>query len=560
MAQDRYDYIIVGAGSAGCAIAHRLSEDPMSRVLLLEAGGEDDHVFIKIPVGMIPTQTLAGTNWSYASAPEPHLDGRRIYVPRGKVMGGCSSINGLFHFRGHSADYDAWEALGCPGWSYEEVLPYFKRSETDARGETAYHGGSGPVEVNPVDIRYLMQEPLLASVRNAGFGFSADYNGAEEEGFATVDVTVNRRGRRSNTAQSYLTPIRNRANLTVLSRAMARRVVIRDGRAVGVEVEHAGQTRVIEAACEVVLSAGAYNSPQLLMLSGIGPRAELEALGIDVLVDALEVGANLAEHPRMPVQVETHDPVTFLSQLRFDRAVRNFLRWKFLGTGPFATQISNGHLICRSRPDLELPDLQLIFSPVRLDAKLWFPGLTPRQKHGMFLNICLLRPKSRGRMRLSSARIEDKPEIVFNILDHNDDLVAMREGVKIARRIFATEPFRSMLSAEIEPGPEYQGDEGIDAALHKLVDITHHPVGTCRMGSDARSVVDPELRVRGVAGLRVADASIMPLLPAANTNASAIMVGEKAADLIRGRSLPRAVLPGRVRHDLLAQMGLMAAE
>lgn len=558
MAGERFDYIIVGAGSAGCALAHRLSEDPGVSVLLLEAGGVDSHVFIKIPVGMIPTQTLKGTNWSYESEPEPQLGGRRIYVPRGRVLGGSSSINGLFHFRGHSADFDAWEAMGCPGWGYEDVLPYFKRSETDSRGETAYHGGSGPVEINPVAIRHLRQGPLLASVRNAGFAVTPDYNGAEEEGFGTVDVTVNRRGRRSNTAQSYLAPIRDRRNLTVVTGAMTRRVVIREGRAVGVEVRVGGEDRLYSAAREVVLSAGTYNSAQLLMLSGIGPRAHLESLGIAVQVEAPEVGANLAEHPRMPVQVEMNEPVTFLTQLRFDRAVKNFLQWKVFGTGPFATQISNGHLICRSDPGLELPDLQLIYSPVRLDAKLWFPLISPAQRHGMFLNICLLRPKSRGQMRLRSADPEDKPLISFNMMDHPDDLVALREGLRIARRIFDTEPFRSMIATEVEPGPQYQGDAGLDEAVRALVDITHHPVGTCRMGSDAGSVVDPHLRVRGVEGLRVADASIMPLLPAANTNASAIMIGEKAADLIRGRSLPPARLPGRKRHNLLAQMGLAA--
>ena len=535
------DYIVVGAGSAGCVIANRLSENAGETVALLEAGGKADKTVAKIPIGMIHAVRDPDLNWGYVSEPEPALNGRQILVPRGRGLGGSSLINGLFYFRGHPLDFEDWREMGCDGWGYADVLPYFKRAETSWRGAGPYHGDSGPLSVIPVNTRRLMPEPLKQSALAAGYGLCADYNSAEIEGFAPVEVTIDRDGQRASTSHAFLKPIaKQRPNLHIIANAFAHRILIENGRAVGVEYRDGDTVRQLRAAKEIILSAGVYGSAQLLLLSGIGPAAELSALGIPPLVDLPGVGRNLSEHPRLPVQYAVRKPITFLRELRFDRAAISFLQWALLGTGPFATQISNGHLVTKSRPDLDRPDLQMIFSPIRLDARIWFPGIVAEQEHCIFTNACLIKPKSRGHIALRSARPEDTPKIFFNIFDHPDDLAALKEGLRITRRVMNTEPLKSLLRTETIPGPAWQSESELEEACRAMTDITHHPVGTCRMGKGPEAVVDPQLRVIGVSGLRVADAAIMPTVPCANTNAAAIMIGEKAADIIRGRSLPAA--------------------
>ena len=532
-----YDYIVVGAGTAGSAIASRLSEDPKKRVLLIEAGGSDRSFLIRMPLGFLKALTKPWFTWGYTTEPEPGLNGRVLPVPRGKLLGGSSSINGMFHIRGHRLDYDEWrDAYGCTGWGYEDVLPYFKKSETNFRGETEYHGGSGPIQVREIDTRTLLEDELRAAAKAAGLPETEDYDGEEQYGYARGQVAIGPDGRRSSSARGYLRPARGRANLTVLTKAQARRVVIEGGRATGVEVEVNAQRVVHTATEEVILSGGAYGSPQLLMLSGIGPAEELKALGITPVADLPGVGKNLMEHPRLAVMFEATKPVTLLNQLRLDRAVMNVLNWFFRGKGAFANQLSNGSIMVKTRPELDRSDIQLLCSPIALTADLWFPGIKKPGKHAFYITTCLMRQESRGSVTLRSADPADKPVIRMNLLEAPEDVRTLREALKVVRRIYRSEPQAALTGTELIPGEQYQSDEEIETMLRDNVAITHHPVGTCKMGVDEMAVVDPELRVRGIAGLRVADASIMPRIVGGNTNAPTLMIAEKAADLIRGRT------------------------
>jgi len=537
---DEVDYVVVGAGSAGCVLASRLSEDAGCTVAVLEAGGSDWHPLVRMPVGFLQALQRPSLTWRYESEPEPQLDGRRIAIPRGRVLGGSSSINGMFHIRGHHRDFDEWAALGCAGWSYREVLPYFIRSESNWRGAGDFHGGDGPVQVRAIDTRHLLAEPLQAAAERAGYVATDDYDGARQEGVARGDVAIDARGRRSSTARAYLHPVRRRRNLHVVTQAAVQRVVIADGRAVGVEYRRDGRLHTLRARREVILSGGAYNSPQLLMLSGIGPAADLRELGITVHADLPGVGRNLIEHPRMPLQFQASRPVTFMNQLRIDRATLSVLRWALMGSGPFATQICSGTILLRTRPDLDRPDIQLLCNPVRVDASLWVPGLLPAKPHSFYITVCQLHAKSRGEVTLRSADPDEPPRIRLGIFSHPDDIAGMRAGIRAARAIYAQTPQAELIDHEMLPGGDRQSDDDLDRAIRELGGITHHPVGTCAMGTGPEAVVDPELRVRGIRGLRVADASVMPTIPGGNTNAATIMIGEKAADLIRGRSLPAA--------------------
>lgn len=536
-----YDYVVVGAGTAGSAIANRLSEDPAIKVLLLEAGGDDRNFLIRMPLGFLKALTKPHFTWGYQTEPEPHLANRILPVPRGRLLGGSSSINGMFHIRGHRLDYDEWrDAFGCDGWGYEDVLPYFKRSETNWRGETEFHGGSGPIHVREIDTTRLLEAPLREAARAAGLPETEDYDGAEQDGYGRGQVAIDSSGRRSSSARGYLRPARKRPNLTILTHAQAHRILIENGRATGVEVDVRGKRQIFGANREVILSGGAYNSPQLLMLSGIGPADDLKALGIEPVLDLPGVGRNLIEHPRMAVMFEATKPVTLLNQLRFDRAVLNVLNWFFRGKGTFANQISNGSIMLKTRPGLDRSDVQLLCSPIALTADLWFPGLKKPGKHAFYITTCLLRQKSRGRVSLRSADPTDKPVIRMNLLEDPDDVRTLRDALREVRRIYRTEPQAELTGTEMIPGTAFQSDEEIDGMLRENVAITHHPVGTCRMGRDDMAVVDPELRVRGIERLRVADASVMPNIIGGNTNAPTLMIAEKAADLIRGRSLASA--------------------
>jgi choline dehydrogenase len=532
-----YDYIIVGAGSAGCVLAHRLSANPQCRVLLLEAGGSHKKFHLTMPLAFLRAMLNPAFVWDYMSEPEPTLEGRSLRLPRGKVLGGSSSINGMFYMRGHSSDFDGWAADGCPGWSYAEVLPYFRAMETSWRGDNVWHGAAGPLPVRAIDTRRLLHDPLMRSAAAAGFATSDDLHAEVEEGFARGEITVDARGRRASTARAYLDPVASRANLTVITGALAERVLVENGRATGVQFRRNAVLETARAAGEVLLAGGAYNSPQLLMLSGIGPADELKALGIAPLLHLPAVGQNLSEHGRVPVEFSLSRPVSFLNELRADRVAFSTLRWFLTGGGAFGTQINSCNVVIRTDSAQRQPDVQLMCNPVRMDARIWWP-MGPTQQHRITADVVVLHPQSRGSMRLRSANPADAPRIQLNLFSDPADMATARRGLAAARRIYATRPQADLVAAETAPGPEVGSDAEIEAYIRRTAGVTQHPVGTARMGSDERAVVDPQLRVRGIEGLRVIDASIMPTVPGGNCNATTIMLAERGADLILGRSRP----------------------
>ena len=533
-----YDYIVIGAGSAGCVLAARLSEDKDVKVLVLEAGGKDDHLYLKMPIGFLRAMFNPRFNWGYMSEPEPQLNNRRIWLPRGKVLGGSSSINGMFYMRGHPLDYDTWRQMGNQGWGYADVLPYFKKMETSWRGAGKYHGGSGPLHVTPIDTRRLLHEPLMQTAVNAGYPVSDDIHAEIPEGFAKGEVNIDRKGRRASASRAYLHPAMARPNLHVETEALTHRVLIDNGRAVGVEYFREGQLQRVHAEREVILAGGAYNSPQLMLLSGVGPADELHEHGIRTEVDLPGVGKNLSEHPAVMLQFAANKPVTFLRELRWDRAALSAAQWAMFGKGAFATQINSCNVVIRTQPDLAQPDIQLMCNPIRMDAALWFPGVTKRLDHHFSVGVVMLHPLSRGEVKLRSASPADAPKVHLNIMSNPAEYEIMRRGIREARRIYRTEPQGSLTGAETMPGEKVVTDAALDDFIRDACQVTQHPVGTCKMGQDSMAVVDDQLRVHGVTGLRVVDASVMPTVPGANTNASVIMIGELASDLIRGKRLP----------------------
>ena len=532
---EEFDYVIVGAGSAGSVLANRLSEDAGVRVLVLEAGGPDNSIFMKIPLAWRQIWRGPKYNWNYATEPEAHCDGRRIALPRGKVLGGSSSINGMLYVRGHPRDYDLWRQAGCEGWSYADALPYFRRAEGNWRGESAFHGGAGPLGVSPTDVTHLNFPLIRATAENAGIPFTEDFSGGEPDGFGIVDLTI-KDGVRASASRVYLKPAMRRANLKVEIHALTHRVVLENGRATGVVYEQGGELKQARARREVILCGGSYNSPQLLLLSGIGPAAELKEAGVAPLVDLTGVGKNLSEHVVFHVQYLMKEPITFLNRLRADRVALSVLQWALTGKGDFATQALTALAFIRSRPELERPDIQLFFNSVRMDAKVWFPGISAPQEHMLEGYPSLNHPESRGDVRLRSTNPAEPPRIRLNFLATEGDRATARECIRIVRRIYNTKPLVDLIVRETSPGLQVDSDAELDAFTRQAAEVGHHPVGTCTMGSGPMTVVDSQLRVRGVAGLRVVDASVMPSVPGGNTNAPTIMIAERAADLIRGRT------------------------
>jgi choline dehydrogenase len=530
-----YDYIIVGAGSAGCVLANRLSEENQTSVLILEAGGALRHPFARMPLAIPFFFYRPDINWNYQSEPEPGLSGRQIALPRGRVLGGSSQINGMAFSRGHRLDYDDWAASGAKGWSYADVLPYFRRSETSWAGANQFHGDCGPLQVERALHPSLHFEELRDAAIAAGHRETADIHAEVSEGISRPELTMDR-GRRSDTARAYLRPARHRPNLTVLTGAHVHRVTFEGRRAVGVEFARGASVARVRATREVILCGGAYNSPQLLLLSGLGPATELGTVGIAPRVDLPGVGENLIEHPMVRMSFTT-DPGTFLDELRFDRAAVSVLRWLLSGRGAFGCNGANGMLFLRTDQTEDRPDIQLMCTGISLaSASIWYPWSVPPQ-HRLGALVTLIRQESRGRLRLASSDPAAPPRVFLNLLSARADVSRLIAGIRRTRDIYSQEPLRSRHTREELPGAQIDSDQALEDFIRINLGITHHPVGTCRMGIDSHAVVDPELRVRGVEGLRVVDASIMPTIPGGNTNAPTIMIAEKASDLIRGRSV-----------------------
>lgn len=532
-----FDYIVIGSGSAGAIIAARLSEDADASVLVLEAGGRDSHPFMAMPIAFPKVASDPAFVWNFETESEPGLNGRKLPIWRGRTLGGCSSINAMINSRGNPHDYELMAQHGLDGWGFRDVLPYFKRLESSWRGASGLHGAEGPIGNAPVNIPDALFPEIRQAAINSGLPLCDDQNGLDQSGVSRIELTVNR-GRRASTASEYLRPAMRRSNLTVLTRAQATRVLIEGQRADGVEYVRNGKLERVYAEREVIVSSGTYKSPQLLMLSGIGPADQLRAMGIDVVQDLPGVGENLQEHPNVLNIYRAKDGVGMTRHLRLDRATLAVARWALLRDGPFTTAGTSANIFMRSQPGLAQPDIQTIVMPVHQHAELWFPGLTPPPVYAFTARVGILHAKSRGWVRLRSADPADHPRIQFNMFTEQADVEAMTRAIRLSRELFEQDPLRDMIAEELQPGADAQTDSELAQAIRDNAEHRHHAVGTCRMGIDDNAVVDAELRVRGIDNLRVADASVFPDDTSGNTNVPTMMVGEKAADLIRGRRLP----------------------
>jgi choline dehydrogenase len=529
------DYIIVGAGSAGCVLADRLSADGKHKVVLLEFGGSDRSIFIQMPAALAYPMNTKRWNWGYESEPEPHLNGRRLNCPRGKGLGGSSSINGLVYVRGNALDFERWkEDEGATGWGYTDVLPYFKRAEGRDEGGNEYRGGDGPLSTSYGPLDNPLHQAWLDAAQQAGYSLTEDYNGYAQEGFGRMDMTV-RNGTRCSAAKAYLYEARKRPNLHVIEHALATRIIFEGTRAVGMEYEQAGKMHQLRAAREVILSGGPINSVQLLKLSGIGPAEELQRHGIAVRADRPGVGANLQDHLEFYFQMACTQPITLYGKANLLGKAMVGAQWLFGRSGTGASNQFESCGFIRSRAGIKYPDIQYHFFPMAIN----YDGSSLATEHGFQAHVGPMRSKSRGTVTLKSADPHDKPKILFNYMSHPDDWVDMRACVRLTREIFQQPAFAPYRGREIQPGADCVTDDQIDAFIAEHVESALHPSCTCKMGSprDPMAVVDPELRVIGVQGLRVVDSGVMPSITTGNLNAPTIMIGEKGADHILGKPM-----------------------
>jgi choline dehydrogenase-like flavoprotein len=533
-----FDYIVVGAGSAGCVVAARLSENADARVLVLEAGGKDTDPLIRIPLGLGKMHAKRKHDWGFDAESEDSLGGRKLEALRGKVLGGSSAINVMAYVRGHQSDYDRWAKKGALGWSYADVLPYLKRCESWEGGEDLWRGGSGPIRTQSTQY----QDPLVVDWKKAciqaGYPITSDYNGEYPEGFGCAQSTISN-GQRCSAAYAYLHPASIRSNLTIETNAYARRILMRGNRAVGIEYQKNGRTITARAVKEVILSGGVFNSPQLLMLSGIGPADHLRAVGINPLIDSPGVGKNLQDHLAAMVLYARKGSSPFQDLMRFDRIALAMVRAYLFNSGP-ATSLPvslYGHV--RSRPELLVPDLQFLFRATSPKAGMWFPGVARKFEESFGMRPVMLHPESTGEVLLRSNDPNAKPRIIQNFLSSPNDLRVLRQGVKIIRDLMGQSALNGWRGAELTPGAEVKSDSQIDDWIRKTATTVHHPSCSCAMGQEDNKPLDTELRVKGVEGLRVADASAMPDLVSGNINACVLMIGEKAADHIKGVGMLR---------------------
>lgn len=525
------DYVIVGSGSAGAAMAYRLSEDGKNSVVVIEYGGTDIGPFIQMPAALSFPMSMSLYDWGFESEAETHLGGRKLATPRGKVLGGSSSINGMVYVRGHARDFDHWADEGAAGWAYADVLPYFKRMETSHGGEDGWRGTDGPMHVKRGPRRNPLYAAFVEAGRQAGFEATDDYNGSKQEGFGAMEQTIHH-GRRWSTANAYLRPALKRSNVSLVN-GFVRRIVIENQRATGVEFEARKQIQFVKARREVILAASSINSPKLLMLSGIGPAAHLAQHGIKIVADRPGVGANLQDHMELYIQQESTKPITLYSKLNLFSKALIGAEWLFFKSGLGASNHFEAAAFLRSKAGVDYPDIQYHFLPVAIR----YDGKAAAKSHGFQAHVGPMRSKSRGSVTLRSPDPHEKPVIRFNYMSHPDDWTDFRHCIRLTREIFGQAAFDEFRGREISPGADVTSDEALDAFIRDHAESAYHPCGTCRMGraDDPKAVVDEECRVIGVDGLRVADSSIFPRITNGNLNAPSIMVGEKAADHILGR-------------------------
>jgi len=540
------DFIIIGSGSAGSAMASRLSADGKYSVIVIEYGGSDFGPLIQMPAALSYPMNMSTYDWGYKSEPEPGLGGRRIVAPRGKVIGGSSSINGMVYVRGHACDFDHWQESGANGWSYADVLPYYQRMETSHGGEEGVRGSDGPMHISRGKKQNPLFDAFIEAGQQAGFEFTPDYNGTKQEGFGVMEQTIYR-GRRWSAANAYLKPALSRQNLTLV-RGLAQKIIIEEGRATGVEVEVKGVVQTIMANREVIVAASAFNSPKLLMQSGIGPAKHLREHDIEVLVDRPGVGENLQDHLELYIQQECTQPITLYSKLNLFSKALIGAQWLLFKTGDGATNHFEAAAFLRSKAGVKYPDIQYHFLPVAIR----YDGKAPAEAHGFQAHVGPMRSKARGHVRLASSDPMAAPKITFNYMSGDTDFANFRHCITLTREVFSQTAFDPYRGREISPGESLTSDGQLDAYIREHAESAYHPCGTCKMGreGDPMSVVDPQCRVIGVEGLRVADSSIFPRITNGNLNGPSIMVGEKAADHILGKTpLPRANIKPWIHPD-----------